>query len=129
VKIIVASLVCLFIGFGVGWHFAYTTAERREVREELDDQEMSSGAAATFAVEAVKCIDSGDTQKAVQFLSLPIADYCTIYKYPPTTNESLIKLRARIDQLALTNHIVAAQIKKDELLRVRIILPQNEIDF
>jgi hypothetical protein len=112
-KIIVASLACLFVGFGAGWHFAYNAAADREVRHELDEQEMSSGAAATFAVEAVKCIDSGDTQKAVQFLSLPIADYCIVYKYPPTTNESLIKLRARIDQLALTNHIVAAQIKKE----------------
>ena len=112
-KIVVTSLVCLFIGFGVGWHFASDSVEHREVRHELDEQEMSSGAAATFAVEAVKCIDSGDTQKAVQFLSLPIADYCAIYKYPPTTNESLIKLRTRIDELALTNHIVAAQIKKE----------------
>lgn len=112
-KIMVASLVCLFVGFGIGWHLADNLDAHREVRHELEQQEMSSGAAATLAVEAIKCIDSGDNQKAVQFLSLPIAHYCVIYEYPPTTNESLIKLRARIDQLALTNHIVAAQIKKE----------------
>ena len=69
--------------------------------------------AALFALTAIPYIESGETQKAVQCLSFPIAHYYFIYQDHVGTNEVRLKLRARIEQLASTNQIVAAQIKKD----------------
>jgi len=115
-KIIVISLVSLLIGVGAGWYFGYTrpvAQVARELHQETDDDQLSSAAAAVFATEAVSCIDSGETQKAVQFLSLPIAHYCVVFAHHPSTNEGQLKLRARIDELARTNQVVAAQITKE----------------
>ena len=36
-KIIIASLACLFVGFWIGWHFARSSDAHREVFEKLDD--------------------------------------------------------------------------------------------
>ncbi|MFZ1072198.1 MAG: hypothetical protein WAO21_02065 [Verrucomicrobiia bacterium] len=115
-KIIITSLVSLLVGVGVGWYFGYTrpiAQAARELHQEADDYELSAAAAATFAVDATTCIDSGDTQKAVQFLSLPIAHYCVVFTHHPSTDEGQLKLRARIDELARTNQVVAAQITKE----------------
>ena len=115
-KIIIISSLCLLGGVGVGWHFGYTRSNARvakEVGSVLEAQQSGDAVAATIAVEAVKCIDAGDTQKAVQVLSFPIAHYCVVFHYDSPTNESLQKLRSRIDQLAQTNQIVAAQIAKE----------------
>jgi hypothetical protein len=57
--------------------------------------------------------DSGETQKAVQFLSLPIASYYSMYAIHAGTNAERLKLRAYIEQTAQTNQVVAAQIKKE----------------
>lgn len=115
-KVIIISLVTLLVGVGIGWHFGYTHSNlqaAKEVGSVLEAQEDGDAVAASFAVEAVRCIDAGDTQKAVQFLSLPIAHYCVVFHYDSPTNESRLKLRSRIDQLAQTNQVVAAQIAKE----------------
>jgi len=115
-KIIITSLVSLLVGVGVGWYFGYaqpTAEDVRQLRQQTDDYELSAAAAATFAVDATTCIDSGDTQKAIRFLSLPIAHYCVVFAHHPSTDEGQIKLRARIDELARTNQVVAAQITKE----------------
>ncbi len=115
-KIIAISLVSLLVGVGVGWYFGYTRATAQadtEIRGELDAYESGDAKAAAFAAEAVRCIDSGETQKAVQFLSLPIASYYSVYAIHAGTNAQRLKLRACIEQTAQTNQIVAAQIKKE----------------
>lgn len=115
-KIIIASLVSLLVGVGIGWHLGYMRSNAQAVKEVgsvLEAQESGDAVAATFAVEAVRCIDSGDTQKAVQFLSLPIAHYCVVFAHNPSTDTGQLKLRARIDELARTNQVVAAQITKE----------------
>ena len=115
-KIIIISLVSLLVGIGIGWYCGYTrpTAQAaREVRGELDAYESGDAKAAVFAAEAVACIDSGETQRAVQFLSLPIASYYSVYAVHAGTNAQRLKVRGYIDQVARSNQVVAAQIKKE----------------
>jgi hypothetical protein len=115
-KTIAISLVSLLVGIGVGWHFGYTRAITQagtEIHGELDAYESGDAKAAAFAAEAIRCIDSGETQKAVQFLSLPIASYYSAYAIRAGTNAQRLKLRAYIEQTAQTNQVVAAQIKKE----------------
>ena len=115
-KIITVSLVSLLIGVGIGWHFGYTRSNAqaaKEVGSVLEAQESCEAVAATFAAEAVRCIDVGDTQKAVQYLSLPITHYWVIYAVSAGTNSQRLKVRSYIEQYAYTNQIVAAQIKKE----------------
>src|SRR5208283_5696098 len=98
-KIIIVSFISLLVGIGVGWHFGYTRATAQadvEVRGELEAYESGDAKAAAFAAEAVRCIDSGETQKAVQFLSLPIASYYSVYAIHAGTNAERLKLRAYI---------------------------------
>ena len=85
----------------------------RQLQQKTDDYELSAAAAATYAVDATTCIDSGETQKVVQFLSFPIAHYYVVFAHHPSTNAGQLKLRARIDELARTNQVVAAQIAKE----------------
>ena len=84
--------------------------EAKDLVGVLETQKTDAAAAANFAVDAIQSIDSGQTKKAEQFLSFPIADYYVDFRYDSSTNESLQKLRSRIDSLALTNQIVAARI-------------------
>jgi hypothetical protein len=115
-KIIAIGFVSLLAGVGIGWHFGYARSNAefaKDVGSVLEAQEMDDAAAATIAVTAVQSIDSGQTQKAEQFLSLPIAHYCVEFSYDSSTNESLRKLRSRIDLLAKTNQVVAAQISNE----------------
>jgi hypothetical protein len=115
-KIITVSLVSLLVGVGIGWYFGYTRSDAqaaKEVGSVLEAQESGAAVAAVFATEAVGCIDAGDTQKAVQFLSLPIAHYWVGYAIRAGTNSQRLKVRSYIEQSAYTNQIVAAQIKKE----------------
>jgi len=110
-KIITVSFVSLLIGVGIGWHFGYTRSNAqaaKEVGSVLEAQESGDAVGATFAAEAVRCIDAGDTQKAVQFLSYPIAHYWVGYAVRAGTNSQRLKVRSYIEQSAYTNQIVAA---------------------
>ena len=115
-KIITIILVSLAVGGGVGWYFGYTRPNAQTaiaVRGELDASESGDAMAAVVAARAVQCIDSGETQKAIQFLSFPIASYYSAYATRAGTNTQRLKLRAFIEQTAQTNQVVAAQIKKE----------------
>jgi hypothetical protein len=117
-KIIVTSLISLLVGIGVGWHFGHTIPAAQVVKKsalKTDDYwhdplapvEFSTAALAT---ETIGYIDSGETQRAIEHLSVPIAHYYTEFAYHPSTNDDLIKLRDSIEQLARTNAVVAARI-------------------
>jgi hypothetical protein len=73
--------------------------------------ESDRAVAASFSLNAIQCIDSGDPQKAVQWISFPIAMYYRDYGSRAGTNAQRIKMGARIEELAQTNQIVAACIK------------------
>lgn len=115
-KIIMISLISLLIGVGIGWYFGYKNSNEqaaKEVGSVLEAEESGAAVGAVFAAETVRCIDAGDTQKAVQFLSLPIAHYWVAYAVRAGTNSQRLKVRSQIEQSAYTNQIVAGQIKKE----------------
>ena len=113
-KIIIASLVSLLIGSSIGYYFGYTrpTAKTdRYVWEQMHEMSDDDGAAAIVAMDVIPAIESGDAQKAVQYLSFTIASYYTTHAIQPHPDELRLKLRTEIEQLASTNQIVAARIK------------------
>src|ERR1017187_3344609 len=115
-KIIIISLVALLVGVGIGWHFGYPHSNlqaAKEVGSVLEAQESGDAVAATFAADSIRYIDSGDTQKAIQCLSIPIAHYWTSYAIYAGTNSQRLKVRSYIEQWAYTNQIVAARISND----------------
>jgi hypothetical protein len=79
----------------------------------MQEIEDDNAIAAIFAVNTIPLIESGQTQNAVRMLSFPIARYYSIYTTKFYTNDVRLKLRAKIEQLASTNQIVAAQIKEE----------------
>lgn len=115
-KIIIISFVCLLVGFGVGLHFGCTHSHaklKKQLGSVSDAQESGSALAAGFAAEAVRYIDLGDTQKAVHCLSVPIANYWTLYAMNAGTNSQRLKLRSGIKAWAYTNPLVSLQISND----------------
>jgi hypothetical protein len=115
VKIIIASLVSLLVGSSVGYYFGYTrpTATfERETRQQLDMYENGKTMAAAVSVDAMQYIDSGEISNAVQLLSMPIASYYCDSGLQTHTNAERLKLRGYIEQLASTNHVIAARIKE-----------------
>jgi len=113
-KIIIASLVCLLVGLGIGYYFGYTrpTAKTdRYVWEQMHQMEGGDAAAVVIAMDAIPAIEAGDAQKAVQYLSFTIASYYTTHAIQPHPDELRLKLRTEIEQLASTNQIIAARIK------------------
>jgi hypothetical protein len=115
-KIIITLLIGVLIGGGIGWHFGYKKSDAElasAVREQLESDERGQAVAAMFAAQTVKYIDSGDTQKALQTLSFPIASYYSVYAIRSGTNAERLKVRSYIDQFAASNQIVAAQIAKE----------------
>jgi hypothetical protein len=117
-KIFTISLISLLVGIGVGWHFGHTIPAAQVAKKSVlktDDYWHNPLAPAEFstaalATETIGYIDSGDTQRAIKHLSVSIAHYYAEFAYHPSTNEDLLKLRDRIDQLAQTNQVVAACI-------------------
>jgi alpha-glucosidase (family GH31 glycosyl hydrolase) len=63
-------------------------------------------------VKAIPVVESGDTQKAVYLLALPIGGWYRVYANKAGTNEERLTLRAKIEQLASTNSVVAGEIHK-----------------
>ena len=63
-------------------------------------------------VKAIPVVESGDTQKAVHLLALPIGGWYRVYASKAGTNEERLTLRAKIEQLASTNSVVAAEIHR-----------------
>jgi hypothetical protein len=112
-KTMIASLVSLVFGLGLGWSIEHHRFQREKteiVQQTVEGGETSDRERAVRAVRAIQSIESGDTQKAVQLLSTPIAHYYTLYTGPGTKEEKRPETRAVIEQLAKTNQIVAARI-------------------
>jgi hypothetical protein len=128
-KIIIISLISLSVGIGIGWCFGYTRpiAEAdRDARQEMLAMQNDDCKAAIVAVRAVFLLDSGNTQKAVEWLSDPISRYYyCFYALNAGTNEERLKMRAVIEQLAHTNQVVAASISNKMAYNKNI---QDEID-
>jgi hypothetical protein len=113
-KTIIISLICLLVGFGIGWQ----VKQRRDnhvpseyVHTFFDATESQSCLDALIAIRAIGSIQSGDTQRAIQRLAHPIAEYYCVYPNEAGTNyERRRQTRAEIEQLVSTNKIVATEL-------------------
>jgi hypothetical protein len=115
-KTFVASVIFLLVGLAIGCYVGYRYCDRHAtneaVQQMVDGMESQDGADAMMAVNCIRLIESGETQKAVQMLSFPIATYYSAYALHPSTNEERLKIRAQIEQLASTNQLIAARLKE-----------------
>jgi len=112
-KTLVASAASLLLGLVIGWYFEHRRAEHEKseiVRQMVEGMESSHRERATRAVRAIQLIDSGQAQEAVQLLSAHIAHYYSWYAGASTNDDQSTKVLALIEQLAKTNHVVAARI-------------------
>ena len=127
-SILVAILVFVIglnIGCALSAYFGFRWVNTHITDSVSHGQEVGEEIGATYAAEAVKCIDEGDTQRAVRFLSVPIAHYWVSCAVNAGTNSEILRTRSYIEQRASTNPIVAAQIKRDELGSVGCGLLRN----
>lgn len=111
-KTVIASVVSLILGLGLGWYFEHNRAQREKtgvVRQMVDGSESSDGEHAARAIRAIQLIESGETQQAVQLLSGPIVSYYSEY-VAAGANERRSKLRSLVEELARTNQVVAARL-------------------
>lgn len=108
-----ASAISLAVGLMVGWYTERFISEREKTRMVQEMVEHTRGseeervARATLAIEA---IESGQSNRAVELLAMPIAYYHALYGDSPSKDERTRRLLARIDELAKTNQLVAARI-------------------
>ena len=117
--VVLLMVAALTLGFFVGRFHAGSYVQHRDAEHEVTEAvelavpgtETSAALQATLGVRAIEFIDSGDTQQAVQLLSGPIALYYTLYA-PGRNDERSAKLRGLIEELARTNHVVAARISE-----------------
>ena len=112
-KQMIAAAVALLAGLAVGGYAGYHLYERyvtnQAVKLMLESGESFEAERAARATRAIQLIESGETQKAVQLLATPIADYYEQYADRPNT-EQRRKTCAMIEQLIRTNQMVAEQI-------------------
>lgn len=117
-KITIISLISLLAGIGVGSCIGYRHYEKYAtnvaIQQMVQGTESSDALAAATSIEAIGLIESGDTQKAVRFLSGPIAHYYYLYAINAGTNkERRLEMRALTEQLIDTDTIVADEITNE----------------
>lgn len=116
-KTCVASIVFLLAGLAGGYFAGYHRGKDYTTSmawaASLQSYIQNDAAAASVSVRAVELIDSGQNQEAIQELAVPIGHFYYLYTVGAYTNIGVdMMLRARIEQLASTNQIIAAQIAK-----------------
>jgi hypothetical protein len=115
-KTIIISLTSLLVGLGIGWYIGYRYYESRITSAAIEQMnqsvESSEALAAAASIRAISLIESDDTQKAVQVLSVPIGNYYFFYRNAGTNNGHRAEYLAQIEQLIRTNETVAEEIKK-----------------
>ncbi len=105
----------ILIGSCAGWYAGYTRPAAQVNRNEVqffETMEWDDSKAAHFAVKAIPVVQSGDTEKAVQLLALPIGGWYRVYAGRAGTNHERLTLRDKIERLASTNPVVAAEIQR-----------------
>jgi len=109
-KTLISSVASMLLGLIIGWYVghAHTKPEATAVVEQmLETTESSDAAEAIRDVRAIGLIQSGESQRAVQLLCTPIANYYSFYGSHTDKNEQRSKLRFLIEDLIRTNKIVA----------------------
>ena len=112
---VIKLFIILAVGLLIGWSLGYTrptTKKNDEVTKFLSNMEWDDSKAANFAVKAIPAIESGDREKAVALLALPIGSWYRVYSERVSTNEDRLRLKRSIEELAGTNAVVASAIHK-----------------
>lgn len=115
-KPLIVSIVSLLVGAVIGsylWRVHAQKEETQTVRMMVQGTESADAAEAALDVRAIEAITSGDTHRAIQLLSHPVAYYYSLYG-EDRGNEQRSKIRALIEELARTNQTVAARISEAE---------------
>jgi len=113
-KAFLASGFCLLIGLAGGFFLGYRYHEGHITNEAVQEMglslESSDRLAAARGVRAIEVIQSGDTQRAIQMFSVPVADFYSGYTRLTHNDEKTKKLLLWIEQVASTNVAVAKAI-------------------
>jgi hypothetical protein len=117
-KALIASMVSLLLGIAIGWYFEHRQAER-EMIDAVKEVQVLNRQEAGMDLKAIESIQSGDTQRLVQFFSYRVANFYSwnmnLTQNSTATNDWNDKLTTellnKIEQFARTNQMVAADIK------------------
>jgi hypothetical protein len=117
-KTLIVSFVSLLLGLAAGWYFEHRQAEH-EMTDAVKHIQIHNRQEAAIDLRAIELIQSGDTHRVVQLLSIPIASFYAwnmnlIHNDKvavPWNNEVTKSLLTQIEQFARTNQVVAAQIQ------------------
>ncbi len=113
-KTFLASGFCLLIGLAGGFFVGYRYYEKHITNEAVQEMakglESSDRLQAARGVRAIEDIQSGDTQRAIQMVSIPVADFYSGYTRLTNSDEKTKKLLFWIEQVASTNAAVAKAI-------------------
>jgi hypothetical protein len=120
--VVLLMLAATSIGFFIGRFQAGGRPEPGHAKPELSEAELSeafalmegreeslSGVETARDVRAIEFIESGETKRAVQLLSHPIAHHYYSYAIHASTDRGR-KLRALVEQLVSTNKILADEM-------------------
>lgn len=114
-RAIISSVFCLALGVAIGWYIERNHAEH-VLTDGLAQGVQAIGRCkaneAARDVRAVTLIQSGENDKAVQFLSTPIAHYYYIYSSTALEDRRGSELRTLIEELVKTNEIVADEMNR-----------------
>jgi hypothetical protein len=115
VRTIISSVICLALGVTIGWYIERNHREQvltEGLAQGLQAIERCEAVEAARNVHAVTLIQSGQNDKAVQFLATQIAHYYNIYSGTALEDTNGPRLRILIEELVKTNEIVAAEMSR-----------------
>ncbi len=117
-KTLIVSFISLLLGLAAGWYFEHRQTEH-EMTDAVKHVQILNRQEAAVDLKAIESIQSGDTQRLVQFLSARVANFYSwnmnLIQNGTATNDwndtVTTDLLTQIEQFARTNQMVAAQIK------------------
>jgi hypothetical protein len=115
-KTVIASVVSLMIGLGVGWLLASSAASKKaretalveEQMTQLDLHTISQGG--VCALSAVEFIDAGEYEKAIERLGDPIAGCRNIYGTLLVTASERSNVLARVENASRKHPSIAREL-------------------
>jgi hypothetical protein len=110
-KTLIASIVCLAIGFFVGYWYYERHITNEAVQQMMSGVESSDRLEATMSIRAISLAESGDTQQAAQTFSFPIASFYSEYESLTNNDKQTRDVLALIEQFSRSNQVVAARIR------------------
>ena len=108
-KALSTGIVCLMVGLIVGWYLGHSQ-EKHETNEAVQQMmatmESYDAAEAVTSIRAISLIESGQVQKASEYLSKPIATYAQRFGHLQPTEDRTNVLQ-KIKAAALQFPVVA----------------------